>query len=496
MSQNESLPVTHNSEGPSPLAQRLQRRLLTAGGVINTRQLHRHYQSTQRTAGKLNQRLGLPERVQLRYQTSVFQPGEILQRLQRPRKEWPQFPQLQGQPRLNQSPVASYQSDSPWSKGSEIEQISRFRAEVKGEGAELLPQPPQSPTLSINQPLTPLRISRQATIAAASPQFRFPSSATQSSLLQLQTKPRSPSESASSPQPDNSNPTASVSTRSPSSGQLRVSRPETMAAVPAQFTPITVREAPSSVQRKPELSSELAQELTLVQTPSLPQPGKNPLPTQASTPAESGTSVSLIQPQAQFTPITVREAPSSVQRKPKLSSESTQKLTVVQTPSFPQLEKNPLPTQAGGGGSLPMVKVQQVGSGLIQTQRMPAISGMLKPSSSQGMPSNIVWRKSKGESLASESVASSSQEMVRRSLPLAINKTNGNGRIARQMDTLANSMVELPAQGTSTIPGSMTEMGAISPPDINLQQLAERVSRILARQLIVERERRGIGRWH
>ncbi|NEQ63264.1 MAG: hypothetical protein F6K53_40365, partial [Moorea sp. SIO4A1] len=39
----------------SPLLSRLQRRQEQSGGVINTRQLHRHYQSTQATTGRLTQ---------------------------------------------------------------------------------------------------------------------------------------------------------------------------------------------------------------------------------------------------------------------------------------------------------------------------------------------------------------------------------------------------------------------------------------------------------
>ena len=92
-------------------------------------------------------------------------------------------------------------------------------------------------------------------------------------------------------------------------------------------------------------------------------------------------------------------------------------------------------------------------------------------------------------------MANSSQEVATKPLPLAINKTNGNGAIARQIDTFAGSMVESVAQATPTMPASIAEMGAIPAPEINVQQLAERVSRILARQLTVERERRGIDRW-
>ncbi|NEO66241.1 MAG: hypothetical protein F6J98_40020, partial [Moorea sp. SIO4G2] len=57
----------------SPLLSRLQRRQEKSGGVINTRQLHRHYQSTQATTARLTQRLTLPEQINSRYGASGLQ---------------------------------------------------------------------------------------------------------------------------------------------------------------------------------------------------------------------------------------------------------------------------------------------------------------------------------------------------------------------------------------------------------------------------------------
>ena len=71
----------------STLVQRLQRRLVKPAGVINTQQLHGHYQATQSTAGRLVQKSMLPEQVKFRYGSGVLQPTAIMSRLQRQRTE-------------------------------------------------------------------------------------------------------------------------------------------------------------------------------------------------------------------------------------------------------------------------------------------------------------------------------------------------------------------------------------------------------------------------
>ncbi|WP_287284388.1 hypothetical protein, partial [Okeania sp. SIO2G4] len=79
----------HPSNNPSSLTlgKRIQRRVVEPAGVINTQQLHCHYQATQGMTGRLVQRLGLPEQVKFRYGSGVLQPTAIIQRLQRQRTE-------------------------------------------------------------------------------------------------------------------------------------------------------------------------------------------------------------------------------------------------------------------------------------------------------------------------------------------------------------------------------------------------------------------------
>ncbi|NES23778.1 MAG: hypothetical protein F6K41_33885 [Symploca sp. SIO3E6] len=89
--------------------------------------------------------------------------------------------------------------------------------------------------------------------------------------------------------------------------------------------------------------------------------------------------------------------------------------------------------------------------------------------------------------------ASSSQSQQKLPLPLAINPVNHQGAIARQTNALENSTVQAKL-GHTTMPTPPPQ--AAPTPSIDLTQVAEQVSRILTRQLTVERERRGISRWH
>ncbi len=58
---------------------------------------------------------------------------------------------------------------------------------------------------------------------------------------------------------------------------------------------------------------------------------------------------------------------------------------------------------------------------------------------------------------------------------------------------MENSTVQAKS-GNPTTPMSTPETASAS--GIDLIKVAEQVSRILARKLMVERERRGIGKWH
>lgn len=90
----------------------------------------------------------------------------------------------------------------------------------------------------------------------------------------------------------------------------------------------------------------------------------------------------------------------------------------------------------------------------------------------------LVWRKSTDESSRPLSLSTTGNS-----------STNNGQAIARQTST-AFSPIPTPQADT----GSTLSNPPIPMPEVNVAQIAEQVSRILSRQLIVERERRGISR--
>ena len=108
------------------------------------------------------------------------------------------------------------------------------------------------------------------------------------------------------------------------------------------------------------------------------------------------------------------------------------------------------------------------------------------------VPTNLVWRKTTSEpartvfSAANNGYTNSSLPSV--SLPVNPNRPN----ILRQMSNTASEMEAMPSN--SAIPA--IAQTANQTPVVNVADIAEQVSRLLFRQLTVERERRGISQWY
>ncbi|HEY9666690.1 MAG TPA: hypothetical protein V6C91_07785, partial [Coleofasciculaceae cyanobacterium] len=90
----------------------------------------------------------------------------------------------------------------------------------------------------------------------------------------------------------------------------------------------------------------------------------------------------------------------------------------------------------------------------------------------------LVWRKSTDESSRPLSLSTTGNS-----------STNNGQAIARQTSTAFSPIPTSQAETGSTLSNPAMQM-----PEVNVAQIAEQVSRILSRQLIVERERRGISR--
>lgn len=107
----------------------------------------------------------------------------------------------------------------------------------------------------------------------------------------------------------------------------------------------------------------------------------------------------------------------------------------------------------------------------------------------------IVWRKSANESSSGMPLGSQFSRDDKNALPLAINLRNGNEQIARQSISASSSMPQTSTEmgnSMSADAGSLPTPIPTSASQVNVAQIAEQVSRILSRQLIVERERRGM----
>jgi hypothetical protein len=108
------------------------------------------------------------------------------------------------------------------------------------------------------------------------------------------------------------------------------------------------------------------------------------------------------------------------------------------------------------------------------------------------VPTNLVWRKTTSEpartvfSAANNGYTDSSLPSV--SIPVNPNRPN----ILRQMSNTASEMEAMPSNAAIPAIAQTANQTQV----VNVADIAEQVSRLLFRQLTVERERRGISQWH
>ncbi|WP_287284386.1 hypothetical protein, partial [Okeania sp. SIO2G4] len=105
---------------------------------------------------------------------------------------------------------------------------------------------------------------------------------------------------------------------------------------------------------------------------------------------------------------------------------------------------------------------------------------------------NMVWLKSTDGLQVNQGLSTKNPYSEKIALPLAITPINTHGVLTRQTNTVENSTVQLAMDRNSITPMYTPKIASGSPLDIT--KVAEQVSRILARQLAVERERRGVGK--
>ena len=164
---------------------------------------------------------------------------------------------------------------------------------------------------------------------------------------------------------------------------------------------------------------------------------------------------------------------------------------VAEQPGFARIE--PAPVQVASLVSLPLVQRQSVDSAP-SAETAPddalyqraAVAVEIRPTSASTSQPAMVWRQSANGSAAGGAGSA---------LPLGINSAPGGEMLVARQTTTAESP---PSTNTeSTALAAATPMPAAPPANgIDIAHLAEQVSRLLARQLVVERERRGRRGWH
>ncbi|MDJ0594342.1 MAG: hypothetical protein QNJ72_30930 [Pleurocapsa sp. MO_226.B13] len=538
--QNPPLDSSNNPDS-STLGKRLQRRLVEPAGVINTQQLHCHYQATQGTPGRLIQRLAVPEQVKFRYGSGVLQPTATIQRLQRQRRESAdvlngefqsnpyaysprgetiqRFIQPQSKQFDNSRAIAG---SNPHKLGSShtnpLQQNVTQEAKVITKG--LVPTTDQNhlktpnpislvskkPKSNISTPLVEtskgagegkkklekhrkLRIDLQGTVSEVNAL-----SSNESHVVQRQVDTDSDTYSNSHPTvtPAQLETSRTASSHSPERfGTFRISR---------QARISTAHVSNSLIGERGESKSSKSQDLPFAQ-------------------ANSQLSVSTVQRKAQTSvnsPSLGTKAGATNQPKTKSpvikgiiqtkAAEATSQSTVSTRSIMPMIaNSNSLPLSLQGQqANLPiqLSPVQLSPATSIASNPAVVSSSSSQLSDSSGL--SRVWLKSTNGLQVSEGLSTIMPSSQKMPLPLAkipinthraIAKPPPEAQISRQTKAVDNSTVQLAMQGNSTMPMSSPETAVASSP-IDISQVAKQVSRMLARQIVVERERRGLGRWH
>ncbi|MFK0735475.1 MAG: hypothetical protein HEQ35_03305 [Gloeotrichia echinulata IR180] len=119
-----------------------------------------------------------------------------------------------------------------------------------------------------------------------------------------------------------------------------------------------------------------------------------------------------------------------------------------------------------------------------------AIAREIPASANFGGEHNMIWRKSDNTTTSEKFFSGVTNSNTQPGMPRAINSgSDRHGYIARTMSSTSSPTSDGAAETENTPLQT-------SKPDreINVAQIAEQVSRILSRQLTVERERRGMSK--
>ena len=453
------------------LVQRLERRLSTAAGVINTQTLHRHEAATTGLVGRLLQRLALPEQRLTRYQIGVAQPGTVIQLLQRFQRQevmpaggdrsWVQRLSIPGVEAMADSAPArsAIAASEPFSVPDFAPRALAEPTSVSGAERGAIAQKLSSSTVSDKTttatPVGTFRIQRRTpslTGAMLQPSAAVSSPLPSNTINAGDGGANSPSVGDSwkvfSPVVGSAHPTAATS--SSSAEDLALAVPQAPAADPGgdlgQSSPVSGAQPTSVAQLKPI-------------EPPMGDGSSAPLPllrryTLAEVMAPSPPRFSTALPLASVVSPTVQRSLDHESREPVAKPYALAAIAQISGPSVAEVSiqrhaHNPITSQnqASEFDSLPFA------------QDIPLVSKAFPQSGSPAAASAPP-------------------------LPLALGAIAPN---AIQRQTTETTVAE-PSSG----PPAPAPSGEAAP-TMDAADMADQVSRILSRQLAVERERRGLG---
>ncbi|MFB2875393.1 hypothetical protein [Floridanema aerugineum] len=185
-----------------------------------------------------------------------------------------------------------------------------------------------------------------------------------------------------------------------------------------------------------------------------------------------------------------------------VSDEQPTRITQTAQPVFKELAEMPLVMRDTSGKVDNSFKEFKVASGRSHsTATTPlAIASEIPVTANSTGHQNMIWRKNTSEPSSGHSLPHVTSSNNQNSLPLAISPAIVQKQIARESLTTSHptsfksaGQIANPMSGNN---GAIPAQTTTQVQAVNVAEIAEQVSRILYRQLTVERERRGMNLWY
>ncbi|MBW4643014.1 MAG: hypothetical protein KME23_08480 [Goleter apudmare HA4340-LM2] len=433
----------------SLLGQRLQRRVVDLPGVIDTQNPHGHYGAIQSASDRIIQRLALPETIAARYQVASLQPTAIAQRSNYKRVE------LRG----GESPSLTWRVQRLPASESDTQFINQVKviASPATTNQVASPLPPVIQRQESQEEVTRF-IDKLPTPADSSPDLP-------SGKFRISRKPSVTTDGFSgvSSSSDSADAASGVSSSSYSSDSTSDSSTSLYTSQPGIATSVTPPFTTAALPLSP--SFRLAVSSGVIQAK----------PASTGYPAAGETAV---QRQYQTTDLVMRSPETHSNISAHSQAENTIIKNQVLSKNTETIQHKPTANKATTVVSPPPKLVYKTPLPMVQRQLTPEVAVQ----NSTGI--QVQTKISDGV------VSASPTPNISNSLPLVVKPASNGGLIQRGGNEVASEETITPISTsvtpTATIPATES--------NVNVAELAEQVSRIIMRRMIVERERRGLGR--